>query len=106
MGTIKSFPLGKKDVPTVFSIPQKLYGREQEIIELLAAFDEASHANAELVLISGYAGVGKTSLVQEAHKSIEKNGYFSEGRFDQMRPVPYVGWIQVVQGLIRKANSY
>src|SRR3979490_386552 len=61
---IVPFPLGAHDGPGGLLIPEKLYGREREIEALMAAFDRvvAQHTT-ELVLISGYAGIGKSSVV-------------------------------------------
>jgi serine/threonine protein kinase len=40
---ILSFPLGRQDVSDKFHIPQKLYGREQEISQLLDTFEPRCH---------------------------------------------------------------
>ena len=61
---IKEFPLGQQDVPDRLLIPEKLYGREHEVETLLAAFDRiAKSGTPELVLVSGYSGIGKSSVV-------------------------------------------
>jgi serine/threonine protein kinase len=66
---IDDFPLGLDDVPDRLLIPEKLYGREREIETLLAAFDRLVKSGApELVLVSGYSGIGKSSVVNELHK--------------------------------------
>jgi len=102
-GTIRYFELGHEDVSDHFEIPEKLYGREREIEQLLAAFDRAGRGGRELFLVRGYAGVGKTSLVHQICKPVaEKHGYFIEGKFDQFqRNVPYFGWIQAFTALVR-----
>jgi serine/threonine protein kinase len=67
-GHIDGFPLGTHDVPDRLLIPEKLYGREREVNALLAAFDRVvAHGTTELVLVSGYSGVGKSSVVNELH---------------------------------------
>jgi serine/threonine protein kinase len=67
-GRIESFPLGAQDASDRLLIPEKLYGREREIDVLLAAFDRVvAHGTPELVLVSGYSGVGKSSVVNELH---------------------------------------
>jgi serine/threonine protein kinase len=64
-GRIAPFPLGKHDVPDRLLIPEKLYGREQEVNALLAAFNRVvAHGTPELMLVSGYSGVGKSSVVK------------------------------------------
>src|SRR5262249_21259409 len=59
LGRIEPFSLGTQDVPDQLLIPEKLYGREREIDTLLAAFDRVvASGRPELVLISGYSGIG------------------------------------------------
>ncbi len=89
---ISSFKLAQQDFSGHFRIPQKLYGRENEINTLLQTFTRVnSSGTAEMMLISGYSGVGKTAIVNEVHKPMtEKCGYFAAGKFDQyQRNVPY-----------------
>jgi predicted ATPase/signal transduction histidine kinase/serine/threonine protein kinase/CheY-like chemotaxis protein len=86
-----SFELAQNDFSGRFQIPQKLYGREAEIETLLQAFERVSEGHAEMMLVAGYSGVGKTALVHEVHKPMtEKQGYFAAGKFDQLgRNIPY-----------------
>src|SRR5882757_7112287 len=68
-GFIGDFPLGQQDTPDRLLIPEKLYGREREIATLVAAFDRiVKSGTPELVLVSGYSGIGKSSVVNELHK--------------------------------------
>ena len=103
---IVDFPLGKYDLSDRFEIPQKLYGREQEITSLLAAFERVSQGATEMMLVYGYSGIGKTSLIQEIHKPLTREtqyGYFISGKFDQhKRDVPYASLIQAFQDLVRQ----
>lgn len=91
-GSIPNFPLGTDDISERFHIPQKLYGRDEEIAMLLGAFDHVCAGNAGVLLVSGDAGIGKSALVHEVHKPIvRKRGFFVAGKFDQFkRDVPYV----------------
>jgi len=102
--TIADFSLGEQDVSNKFQISQKLYGREEQIAALLRAFDRISQGTHEMLLISGYSGIGKSSLVYEIHKPIvEQRGYFISGKFDQFkRDLPYSSLIQCFQDLIRQ----
>ncbi len=86
-----SFQLAQNDFSDQFKIPQKLYGRENEVNILLQSFERVSQGAAEMMLIAGYSGVGKTALVHEVHKPMtEKRGYFAAGKFDQyQRNLPY-----------------
>ncbi|WP_413207462.1 AAA family ATPase [Rhodospirillum sp. A1_3_36] len=98
------FPLGQQDVSDHFHLPQKLYGRESEIETLYATFDRTRRGAAELVLVAGYSGVGKTALIEEARKPLAGGkGYFITGKFDQYRrETPYASIIAAFQGLIRQ----
>ncbi|MEH2195505.1 MAG: AAA family ATPase [Nostoc sp.] len=103
-GQIPLFELGQQDHSGKFQIPQKLYGREAEVTNLLAAFERASHGQSEVMLIAGYSGIGKSVLVQEIYKPItQQRGYFISGKFDQFqRNIPYSSLIQAFQALIRQ----
>jgi predicted ATPase len=73
-------------------IPKRLYGREREINVLLASFDRfVTNGTPELVLVSGYSGIGKSSVVYELHKVlVPSRGLFASGKFDQSRrDIPY-----------------
>ena len=99
-----SFTLGENDLATTLQIPQKLYGREEEINTLLSAFERVSSGKVEMLAVAGYSGIGKTSLVQEVHKPIvKKRGHFIAGKFDQYkRNVPYAAFIEAFQNLTRQ----
>src|SRR5262249_12677207 len=89
---IDAFPLGAHDTPDRLVMPEKLYGRAREIDTLLAAFDRVVKGGApELVLVSGYAGIGKSAVVNELHKVlVPPRGLFAAGKFDQYkRDIPY-----------------
>jgi PAS domain S-box-containing protein len=88
----------------VFHIPQKLYGRETEILQLMAAFDRISAGKSELLLVAGSSGVGKSAVIHEIHKPIvARRGYFVAGKFDQYkRNIPYASLIQAFTELIRQ----
>ncbi|MEO0855036.1 MAG: AAA family ATPase, partial [Cyanobacteria bacterium J06648_11] len=107
-GTIAPFKLGTRDLSDRFHIPQKLYGREAEIATVLAAFERVSQpqtgTSSELMLVAGYSGIGKSSLVSEVHKPItEKRGYFIAGKYDQFqRDVPYSAAIAAFKDLVKQ----
>jgi predicted ATPase/signal transduction histidine kinase/tRNA A-37 threonylcarbamoyl transferase component Bud32 len=103
-GKIESFIPGRIDKSGQFLIPQKLYGRRQEIADLIASFDRVSFGKSEMVLVSGYSGIGKTSIVNEIHKPIvRQRGYFIAGKFDQFkRDIPYAGITQAFESLMQQ----
>ncbi|HEY9667746.1 MAG TPA: AAA family ATPase, partial [Coleofasciculaceae cyanobacterium] len=109
-GEITTFELGNQDISDKFQIPQKLYGREAEVETLLTAFERIATTEAkgaELMLVAGYSGIGKSALVQEIYKPItEKRGYFIAGKFDQLqRNIPYSAVVSAFAGLVRQLLS-
>ncbi|MDJ1184676.1 AAA family ATPase [Roseofilum casamattae] len=109
-GKIIPFALGMRDYSYRLQIPQKLYGRDRELATLLTAFDrvasgaEAPGESAEMVLVSGYSGIGKSALVRSLYKPItEKRGYFIAGKFDQFqRNIPYSALVDAFAGLVKQ----
>jgi hypothetical protein len=97
---IEEFPLGAQDVPDRLVIPEKLYGREREIATMRAAFDRiVESGTAELVLVCGYSGIGKSSVVNELHKALVlPRGLFASSKFDQYkRDIPFATLAQAFQ---------
>src|SRR5215813_819998 len=107
-GDIDEFQPGEHDTPGRLLIPEKLYGRASEIDILLSAFDRVvAGGRPELVLVSGYSGIGKSSVVNELHKPlVPPRGLFASGKFDQYkRDIPYANLAQAFQSLIRPLLS-
>ncbi|WP_026735779.1 hybrid sensor histidine kinase/response regulator [Fischerella sp. PCC 9605] len=112
---IEYFSVGQLDLYSQFIIPQKLYGREKEVAILMDAFERVANPpmslltkgglrGVEMMLVSGYSGIGKSSLVNEVHKPIvRQRGYFISGKFDQFkRNIPYASLIQAFQELMQQ----
>jgi serine/threonine protein kinase len=107
-GHIADFSPGQHDAPDRLLIPEKLYGRTREIETLLTAFDRVmAGGRPELVLVSGYSGIGKSAVVNELHKPlVPPRGLFASGKFDQYkRDIPYATLAQAFQSLIRPLLS-
>ncbi len=103
----ETFELGSDDVSTRFRVSRELVGREPEIARLLAAFESASSGRSRLVLVSGYSGVGKSSLVREIHRPvIEKRGAFASGKFAELdRNEPYRAVVTALRSLFKQILS-
>jgi predicted ATPase len=117
-GTIELFEIGKQDICDHFTIPEKLYGRQQQVQQLLDAFNRISNpippqsplkkgGGSEMMLVAGYSGVGKTAVVNEVHKPIvRQRGYFIKGKFDQFnRNIPFSAFVQALRDLMGQLLS-
>ncbi|WP_449419271.1 trifunctional serine/threonine-protein kinase/ATP-binding protein/sensor histidine kinase [Phormidium nigroviride] len=134
-GKIPAFELGKRDITDRFLITEKLYGRETEVSQLLAAFERVSTGSlpetqfkkealetstivksdgeksrlsgSELMLVAGFSGIGKTAVVNEVHKPIvRQRGYFIKGKYDQFqRNIPFLAFVQAFRDLMRQLLS-
>lgn len=68
---------------TTSTDPAGLLERETEIVGMTEAFEEAALGIGQVVLVTGEAGIGKTSLVMATQLSTEKSelaGAVSRGR--------------------------
>jgi PAS domain S-box-containing protein len=102
--SVDDFPLGQQDTPDRLLIPEKLYGRTLEVERLLTSFDRVVKSGTpELLLISGFSGVGKSSVVNELHRVLVlPRGLFASGKFDQHQgEIPYATLAQAFHGLIQ-----
>ena len=106
-GQIGSFSPGQHDRSDLFQIHQKLYGREEDIRKLIASFDAVLRGKRAIVLVSGYSGIGKSSLVQEILKPLAREkGYYISGKYDQYnRDTPYSAVVQAFDALVRQLLS-
>jgi len=107
-GWIDDFTPGAHDTPDRLMIPEKLYGRDREVDALLTAFDRiVGGGPVELVLVSGYSGIGKSAVVNELHKPlVPPRGLFASGKSDQYkRDIPHASLAQAFQSLVRRLLS-
>jgi predicted ATPase/signal transduction histidine kinase len=106
-GIVQDFTIGQKDIYNHFQIPQKLYGREEELALLKDTFNQVVDNASLVVMLKGVAGMGKSSLVYELQKEITVNrGYFTSGKCEQYKKnIPYYALIQAVQNLLQQILS-
>ncbi len=105
---LDDFVVGRHDIADRFQIPKKLYGRQSEVEKLLSAFERTVQGGPpELLLVSGYSGIGKTALIYEIYKPVTQHrGYFAAGKFDQFQGnVPYRAITQVLSDLVEQIQT-
>lgn len=101
-GMLKNFKPGMNDVSLRFRIKQKLYGIDSERMVMNRLYSRVAAGESQLLLIGGYAGAGKTSLVQEIYRPITDNGgFFASGKAEQFQNnTPYFVVIQIIKDLV------
>ncbi|TKD00071.1 AAA family ATPase [Polyangium fumosum] len=106
-GAIEPFELGRRDLRDTLTIPEKLYGREADVAALLSTFDRMSRGGAEIVLLAGAAGVGKSVLVQEVQRALAlRGGNLVAGKFDALRrDMPFSAFIQIFREIVKGVLS-
>ncbi|MGO9697372.1 MAG: AAA family ATPase [Mycobacterium sp.] len=95
--------VGERDFPPRLLPPSRLIGRDDEVVALSAAFDDALTGGCRGVLVGGVAGVGKTALVDQLRAVVTGNdGWFVAGKFDQYRrDLEFDGIFQALRALGR-----
>lgn len=86
-----SFIIGQNDNSRELNIPQKLYGRNLEVQELIKTFEKSCEGEGQFILVGGYSGIGKTSIVNELQRPVSaKKGFFISGKYEQYHnQLPY-----------------
>lgn len=104
---LPEFALALDDIPDRFQVPQKLYGRQDEVNLLLRRFFQAASGTPKMLAIAGYSGIGKSALVHEVHKPIASHhGLFIAGKFDQFqRNIPYSALRQALKTWLQHSIS-
>ena len=100
---LDNFKAGLHDVTRQYKQSQKLYGRENEIGELLGYYKNLSQLKSMLVLVAGYSGVGKSALIRHVKFPIvQSRGTFISGKFDQFKKdIPYYAFIEAIKEFIK-----
>ncbi|WP_437282881.1 AAA family ATPase [Sorangium sp. So ce375] len=104
-GAVERFTLGDKDFSQKLRLPDVLVGREHERDLLGAAFARAAEGAAELVLIGGPSGIGKTALVRTVYRDIARagRGLLISGKHDQLaRSTPYAAMARAFGALMQQ----
>ncbi|SES71222.1 trifunctional serine/threonine-protein kinase/ATP-binding protein/sensor histidine kinase [Stigmatella erecta] len=103
-GILESFELGRVDRQRAFHLPQRVYGRSSQVASLLDAYEGIVTGKRALVLVTGWAGVGKTSVINELNPHIlASRGRFIGGKCDQLiRGTPFAPFVQAIAALIQQ----
>lgn len=103
-GSIADFKIAQKDYSPHLHLSEKLYGRELQIHTLMEALKKVSQGSAELIFITGDAGIGKSMLVDEIYKSLVKTqAYYIKGKCDQFkRNIPYQCLVQALEKMMQQ----
>ncbi|WP_426592100.1 ATP-binding protein [Cellulomonas sp. McL0617] len=84
----------------------RLYGRADEVARLTATWRSASRGGGRVAVITGEAGIGKSSLLAELAHRVEASGGRSSVALGVDAPVqtPFAAWLEVCQGLVATAQ--
>ncbi len=101
--TIEPFTIATHDYMDKFIIPKRLYGRENETKTLIDTYKRVtSSGKGELLLVSGYSGIGKSSLITQVQTCM-RNGYYIFGKFNQVsKNISYSAIADAFQALLRQ----
>jgi osomolarity two-component system sensor histidine kinase CHK1 len=106
--SLDNFILGHTDNNSRFLIPEKLYGRDEELATLTAVFETIKvNGGSAVVTVSGVSGVGKSRLVHEVQRPVfEARGRFTSGKFDQQsNGKPLYALVQALEDLVLQVLS-
>ena len=102
-GKIDAFDLGLHDVPHGLLIDGHLYGREKAEEELQRTVDRVATGRAEVVLVTGPGGIGKSALVHQIRDLAGARCRWLEGKADLLRGnVPYAPFLDALRGFVRE----
>ncbi|QRM45827.1 AAA family ATPase [Rhizobium sp. BG4] len=105
VGKVDRFPVARGDLFRHSGYEATLYGRDVARQRLLNSAERvAAGGESELILVTGPAGIGKSSLVAGVHQTLVGRGFlFAQGKFDQNRwETPYSTIVQAFRGLVRQ----
>jgi predicted ATPase/class 3 adenylate cyclase/tRNA A-37 threonylcarbamoyl transferase component Bud32 len=101
---VPEFEIGLQDHARDFRIPERLYGRASEVARLISGFERCVAGRPELLLVSGYSGIGKSRLVHEIHRPVAaRRGRLVSGKCDQFnRTIPLSALSEALRALVRE----
>ena len=102
---IEAFAIGSQDMPRRFALAEQIHGREKEVAILKDHYSRVlASGDSGMVLVSGDAGVGKSTLVHELRKSLAPScSFFISGKFDQrLQDIPHATIAHAFQELIAR----
>ncbi len=101
------FLLGQFDYHPVFKLPEKLYGREEELKQLREILNKIDPSGVEVLIVSGYSGVGKTTVINALESElVSRGGYFAMGKFGQQKQnIAYSGLGELFGHLVKQILS-
>jgi len=102
-GEIPAFEIGRFDISDQLTLPNSIYGRQDELDSLNRLFKDVVDGESSIIMLEGNPGIGKSSLVQEFSKTVALHkGFFTSGKFDQQEQnIPLKGMIQALNGLMQ-----
>ncbi len=101
------FALGEHDAVARVQLPARLFGRDAVLQAMKSQLARVFGGEAELVLVAGPEGIGKTALINELRRPVAKlRGLYCAGKFDQVqRDSPYASLLQALDGLVGQLLS-
>ncbi len=103
-GHLQPFPLGEADETDRVRFLDRIYGREAEVAALAEALERVSvEGGTGFVFVSGYSGIGKSTLVSELRRTlVSAPSRFGTGKFDPLaRGLPFAVLAQALDGVAR-----
>lgn len=94
-------------VSAVFTVPQLIYGREDELEVLHSCYKRSEENSFQFVFCVGEPGSGKSRLINELERSsIARNTFFCVSKFDQyQRGAPFYSIVTVLKDIVHQILS-
>lgn len=98
------FEVALDDIPEHLNFPERLLEREEQLSQLRNCLAEVAKGGTEVVVCTGDAGSGKSSLIRELQREVAAlGGYLAPGRHTLMSPErPYTAISSALGNLVRQ----